>query len=191
MKLSDTISVNPGKTTLGEIDKTTALLFRNPVLSAEQTANKIGLLSLLFPTDKAGTSEYRKYSMPLRTLFATILIVSGLTMLSFPFGMNDLGCAICTLVFGAFLALGLFVRPVMAGASIYYCIFGALALREGITDITVFSLMFGCLIFCVIGAGKYSCDMLIRRALIRHRKASESKRKDNLMSYKAFHNIGC
>lgn len=189
MKIADTISVNPSKTALGHVENPTASIFRNPVLGAEQNRHSINILSMLFPTCKEGTGEYRKYEVPLRTLFATILIVTGIAVLTSGVAAYSVSFAICSLAFGALLALGLFTRPVMIGAAVYFCITGALAIRTGMADISVFSLMFGCLIFGVMGSGKYSCDSLIRKAIARQTKRAQLKHKENLMGYKAFHSV--
>lgn len=187
MKIADTISVNPGKTTLGHVDTPASSIFRSPVISSEVSHRSKDLLKIIFPTLGGGTMEYKKYEVPLRTIFSTILIVSGITMLSSIGGIHGMGMAICSLCFGAMLAIGLFTRPVMLGAAVYYCICGALSIRTGAIDLSIFSLMFGCLIFGVIGAGKYSCDSALLNACLKHRKISEIKRKENMMSYKAFH----
>lgn len=187
MKISDTISVNPGKTALGHVDSSSSIL-RNPVLGAE-TSHHFDLVKVLFPASKSGLSEFRKYDVPLRTIFATILIVTGITILTIQSEIHSIGFAICTLCFGALLAIGMFTRPLMLGASLYYCIIGALTLRSGNVDMTIFALMFGCLIFALVGAGKYSCDTLIRQGIIRHKRNNEKKRKENMMSYKVFHHI--
>lgn len=187
MKISDTISVNPGKSTLGHAEAPS--IFRNPVIGTESVSKPLEIVKVLFPSTTSGVSEYKKYDLPLRTLFATILIVSGITMLSVPYGIYDSWFAITTLCFGGFLTFGLLTRPIMAAAAVFYCISGALALRSGVADITVFSLMFGCAIFCVTGSGKYSCDSLIRHGILRHRIKAEKKRKDAILGYKAFHNI--
>ena len=189
MKIADTISVNPSKTTLGHVENPTTSIFRNPVLGVEQHSHSINLLSILFPTNKAGVSEFKKYEVPFRTLLSTILIVTGITGLSAAAGVYNGAVAICSLCFGAFLALGLFTRPVMIGAAVYYCVMGALSIRSGVTDISIFSLMFGCLIFGVIGSGKYSCDAVLRKVIVSHNKAKERKHKDSLMSYKVFHAV--
>lgn len=188
MKVTDTISVNPGKTTLGH-SESTSNIFRSNILETTGVNQTHDLLKILFPSYSVGVNEYKKYSVPLRTLFATILIVTGIIMLEASFDIHGGGFAICSLCFGGFLALGLLTRPVMAAASVYYCIIGALMLRAGVTDMTVFTLMFGCLIFCIIGAGKYSCDTLLRHSILHHRAVSKKKRKENMMSYKAFHQV--
>lgn len=189
MKLTDTISVNPSKTALGHIDASSSSILRSPVLVDDSSSKAIDLVKVLFPSSAAGTNEYKKYAVPLRTLFATILIVSGLSILTGPLALHSLGFAISTICFGGILALGLFTRPVMLGASVFYCISGALALRAGSVDMTVFSLMFGCLIFCVIGSGKYSCDSIIRNKIMHHKKSSRSKEKVKDLGYKAFHKV--
>lgn len=189
MKATDTISVNPGKTALGHVDAPSSTIFRARILDEEQKTTQLDFTKFLFPSVNAGCSEYVKYSVPLRTLFATILIVTGITMLTIPSGLHGTAFAICTLCFGAFLGLGMFTRPVMAGAAIFYCISGALALRAGSADITVFSLMFGCVLFCITGAGKYSLDTLMKSSLLRHKRAEEIRRKDERLGYKAFHNV--
>lgn len=186
MKVNDTISVNPSKTTMGHVETPASSIFRRRVLEADSSERNVDALQLAFPTVKAGLGEYSKYAISLRTLFATILIVSGITMLT---TFHAPAYAVFSLCFGGMLALGLFTRPVMFGAAVYYCITGALAVRAGVPDISLFSLMFGCLIFGIIGGGKYSCDNLIRSAIVRHRKNTEKSRKENYLGYKAFHNI--
>lgn len=189
MKISDTISVNPGKETLGHVENPSTSIFRNPVIGAESRTRSIDIVKMIFPSALSGSSEFRKYDVPLRTLFSTILIVTGITMLNVPSGIHGNGFAISTICFGALLAIGLFTRPLMLGSAIFYCISGALSLRTGIADMTTFSLMFGCLIFAVIGSGKYSCDSFIRNSIKTHKRKIERKRKENMMGYKAFHQV--
>ncbi|MCH5228021.1 MAG: hypothetical protein J1F16_09455 [Muribaculaceae bacterium] len=186
MKITDTISVNPSKNTLGHIDTPSASVFRSQVLDVEATHNPINLTKVLFPSTTAGLAEYNKYSVPLRTLFATILLVTGITMLTAS-PAQGIGFAICSICFGGALAFGFLTRPIMAGASVFYFITGAIGLRHGITDISVFSLMFGSLIFAALGAGKYSCDNLLRMAISRIKRRNEIKARMNRAGYKAFH----
>lgn len=188
MKINDTISVNPSKTTLGHVEAPASSIFRSHVIEREQSQGA-DAFKLAFPTTKATFVDFQKYFVPLRTLFATILIVSGITFLSastFPFSP---ALGVCSLCFGGLLALGLLTRPVMLGASIFYCISGALSLRMGAADISIFSLMFGSIIFGIMGAGKYSCDELIRHAVRCNQRNSEKKGRENRLSYKAFHSM--
>lgn len=187
MKITDTISVNPSKTALGHVEAPAAnpSIFRSRVLGTETHSSSVNFLSLFFPTSKSGASEYKKYDVPLRTLFSTILIVTGISCFTASAISVNPAIAICSLCFGVFLALGLLTRPVMLGAAAFYCIFGALSIRHGEADISMFSLMFGCVLFAVLGSGKYSCDSLIRKAIVRHNK----KQKNTDPGYKAFHKV--
>lgn len=189
MKIADTISVNPSKTALGHVENPTSSIFRSPVIGVEHQAHTFNWLSMVFPTNKSGVTDYKKYEVPLRTLFSTILIVTGITFLTSTSTHINIAFAICSLSFGAILALGLFTRPAMIGAAVYYCVMGALSIRSGAPEVSIFSLMFGCLIFGVLGGGKYSCDALIRKAILRQNKKSEKKSKENVMDYKVFHKV--
>lgn len=189
MKMSDTISVNPGKTALGHVEKPASSLFRSQVLGVETKSQQLNVINLLFPATKSGLSDYRKYEVPLRTIFATILIVTGISFLTTVTGLHSAGFAICTLCFGGLLALGLFTRPAMLGAAAYYCICGALSIRYGLPDLISFCLMFGTLLFCVVGGGKYSCDTIIRSAIMRHKRKSAAEREEDCLGYKAFHKV--
>lgn len=185
MKIADTISVNPSKTAMGHVETPSNTFFRSRVLGVNNNSHSINVMNLVFPTYKGGMTEYQKYEVPLRTLLATILIATGITFFTSSVSGLNIAFAVCTLCFGSFLALGLLTRPIMLGAAVYYCVTGALALRNGTPDISNFSLMFGCLVFAVIGGGKYSCDTFIRKAIMRHKKQN----KDNMLGYKAFHKV--
>lgn len=189
MKITDTISVNPSKTALGHTESTSSPFFRSQVISVENPSNSVDILKLVFPTYRSGLGELTKYEVPLRTLFATILIVIGISMLVAPYTTQGVAFAICTLCFGGFLALGLLTRPIMIGAAIYYCVSGAISLRMGAPDISVFSLMFGCILFGILGSGKYSCDSLIRGAIKHSQLKNDGKNKENFLGYKAFHKV--
>lgn len=186
MKIADTISVNPSKTTLGQVETASDSIFRRPVVGVVEDSHAFNFSKILFPSLNEGTAEYKKYDVPLRTLFATILIATGITLLE---SSVSIALGVCSLCFGGFLALGLLTRPVMLAAAVYYCITGALSLRSGNVDLSVFSLMFGSLIFAVIGAGKYSCDFLLKRAIVRRKRNCHLKLKENMMGYKAFHSV--
>lgn len=183
MKIADTISVNPSKTTLGHVETPASTIFRAPVIGVEEHSRSINLFKVLFPSRATALSSVNKYEVPLRAIFATILIVSGLTMIQ----AATSALAVCSLCFGGLLAIGLFTRPIMLGAAVYYCVAGALSIRHGAVDITLFSLMFGCLIFALKGAGKYSADMAIRAAVNRHQR--NVGRKAESLGYKAFHTV--
>ena len=182
MKTSDTISVNPGKTTLGHVQEHAANPFRRHVLSENSTsAEKGSLINVIFPSAGMGMSELRKYSLPLRTIFATILIVTGLSVLESTTPGFSLGYGIALMTAGAFLAIGFLTRPVMLASAAFLAIYGAIALRAGVVQVNDFSLMLGCLIFALAGSGNYSVDHIIRAH--RNSKKTSISRK---YAYKAF-----
>lgn len=186
MKITDTISVNPGKTALG-LKEESSNIFRTNVVKHEIESKRFDLLSLVYPSTTSGILGFKKYSLPLRSLFATILIVSGITIIENPIGIHGTGFGVVEIVFGSLLALGFLTRPVMTGAAIFYAVSTALELRGGVSDITSLTLMFGSFLFCITGAGKYSVDTLIRGAIKRHIKRTKIKKCDLAMGYKAFH----
>lgn len=188
MKTTDTISVNPGKSTLGHVNEEARNLFRKNIISGStEHSAKWSPAEWLFPTTAAGVDEFKKYALPLRVLFATILIVSGLTVVEATTPGFSLGYGIAMMTAGGFLALGLLTRPVMAVSSVFLAIYGALALRSGNVQISDFSLMFGCLFFAATGSGKYSIDQFIKRGIHRISERKEKAVKDGKFTYKAFH----
>ena len=190
MKTTDTISVNPSKTTLGRAnEEAVEKMIRSSVI--DRNGNHIvadEVISIVFPGTKSGLEQLKSYVLPLRALFATLLIVSGL---SFTQGnllsIHSLGLGIAVMISGAFLAIGLLTRPIMVAAAVFFGIAGALQMRHGLPDLNVLSLMFGSLIFAALGSGKYSCDAMIRTALRRHCRNKELRNSEKSIGYKAFH----
>lgn len=181
MKINDTISVNPGKEALGQTGKES--IFRASVINRETDKASISAVSFVLPTTKSGSAEFTKYSVPLRALFASILILAGLMCVT---NAVNTGYGVCSLIFGGLLAIGAFTRPVMIGAAAYYAVISALSIRAGGADLFSLSLMFGCMIFSVFGSGKYSCDFLLRKAIRRNKIKAEKRRSQNALSYKAY-----
>ncbi|MCH5224006.1 MAG: DoxX family protein [Muribaculaceae bacterium] len=187
MKIQDTISVNPGKTALGHTEDYTSAIFRTQVVNKEAASHKIDLVSFLFPSTAAGFTGLKNYALPLRALFATILIVAGLSSMATLGGFHAMGLGIVEIVFGGLLAIGVLTRPVMFGAAIFFAIYSALSVRTGHADISSLSLMFGCFIFSAMGSGKYSVDLLLRKSVKKAIKHSKIKKANSAMGYKALH----
>ena len=186
MKIADTISVNPGKTTLGHTESRESSLLRANVIDRSQK-KPADVMGFLFPTASLGLGDVKKYALPLRILFATILIVSGISFVQTPGAIHALGAGVLEIVFGALLAFGLFTRPAMAGATIYFAVVAALSIRSGVADLSALTLTFGSAFFMLAGSGKYSADFLIRTLVKRARIKNRKNRKNNIMGYKAFH----
>ena len=188
MKTTDTISVNPGKTTLGQThEEVLKNLFRNQVLTDTHCNHGLdALVSVIFPSTKTGLTHYRNYAIPMRAVFAAILIVAGLSMIQNSAQFDgSFAIGLVQMIFGGFIAIGFLTRPSMFLAAGYFAVMSALSLRTGMVDLTSFSLMFGCMVMCIIGSGKYSADSLIRRQLIRKSRNNKTMTLD----YKAFRNV--
>ena len=184
MKITDTISVNPGKTAVGHETLTNSLL-RTPVINKENISNHIDLISFICPSTGLGIDAFKKYALPLRCIYATILIIAGLILLEDPMS-KSIALGIIEITTGGFLAVGLLTRPVMIAASLYFIITSALSIRVGATDITTLSLLFGSLLFSAFGSGKYSLDFIIRKAIRKAKRDKIDKCMRN-QGYKAFH----
>lgn len=189
MKTSDTISVNPGKVTLGQTESNTANIFRANVIDRNKHTGSVDILAVLCPSVGSGVNELKNYALPLRALFATLLIVAGLTVLQTSSGIQLTAMGVLELVFGSLLAIGFLTRPIMAAAAVYFAIAGALSIRSGQTDITSLCLMFGCGLFCILGSGKYSVDLMLRSAILKYRKRKAARRSSEVLGYKAFHSV--
>lgn len=189
MKITDTISVNPGKTALGHTETQSGGLFRTQVLSQEPKTHKVDIMSLAFPTTSCGLEGIKKYSLPLRALFATVLIGSGLTILQTPMGFHGAAIGIMEIIFGGFLALGMLTRPVMFAAGIYFAIASALSIRSGQPDLNSLTLMFGSFVFAALGSSKYSVDFILRKGIKRTILKNRRKKGRERMGYKAFHYV--
>lgn len=193
MKISDTISVDPSKTTLGaRNNEAIDTLLRTSVRSFDnaEISRNSALTTLLFPSARKGLSAFDKFSVPMRSVFASLLIISGITTLqtAIPAAPYFLWSAIIAIAAGAFLALGMFTRTTMGISAIFFAIMGMIALRAGISDPYSFMLMFGCMVFFLTGAGKYSVDECMRKILKRNR-ISKNKKSGIELSYKAYQEV--
>lgn len=185
---TETISVNPGEKTLGKSNNELAYkLFRNSILE-NKTDRKIDFISLVLPSNKSGIELLEKYYLPLRTIFAALLIISGIQQLEGTFSiLNYNVIGIIEICLGAFLAFGLFSRLFMGISIAFYLILGIVSMRLGLVNLYLFVMMFGSSLFFAMGSGKYSCDTLIKKALIIKKRKNEIERNNKRMSYKAFY----
>lgn len=189
MKTTETISVNPGKNTLRQVhEETIQKLFRgNLVTTGENDSVSKCFLSIVFPGTKSGLEQFKNYALPMRAIFASLLILTGLqAMEGSMFSILPFGIGLAIAIAGGLLAIGLLSRPVMFLSAIYFAIAGALQIRSGVNDISLFSLMFGSLLFAITGSGKYSCDFLIKGNLKRYITRKKAMKADRMMGYKAF-----
>ena len=191
MNTNKTISVEPGKITLAERKnrERAAEYFRTSILNSEtQKIEKINLSKLLFPTQKSANLSFVKYSVPLRSIFSALLIIFGINAIHSS-GLvynHNLSLGILSIIFGGFLGIGLFSRITMALATSMFAITGIIGLRMGIQDMTSFSMMFGSMIFLIMGSGKYSCDTFLRKIMWKRMINKRNQMRQEALSYKAF-----
>lgn len=186
-----TISVEPAKLTLADQkNKERNLEFlRTNVLEKERNeSSSINFMNLVLPLQKTGTGTFNQFSLPMRTVFSALLIIAGMTTLNLSSGTagSIMGLGIVEIILGGFLALGFMTRVSMAVSTMIFAAIGILSLRTGFNDIASFSLMFGSMLFCLTGSGRYSLDFFIRRSIIRRLAERRRRKNSRMLSYKAF-----
>lgn len=192
MNYSDIISVNPGKLTLGALHPEGATrLIRTNININSSTVKKHRFLDFIFAVKAPGINRFGKYMLVMRLLFATILISSGCLTLNGSITnaltiISSQVSGILQITAGAMLALGLLTRISILSIGIILSASILITFTNGMPDMSALSSLFTCILFIIMGAGKYSLDFLIRKGVIinatRRRKRNEMKR----MTYKAF-----
>lgn len=196
MNLSKTISVDPGKMTLGELHheadngfvrKATSTIANtaSPLPRAKTTRN------FLFACSMPTANQYGGRMLMVRWMMGALLVVSGSLILSgniaSPQVITEPGAfAVGEIVCGAMLALGLLTRVAMSAAAIVFCAMTVESVTNGIFSMQDFMCLLASVIFLIMGAGKFSCDFLIRKALVRRSVRRRRQRRNRPLTYKAF-----
>lgn len=199
MSIADTISVNPVSKTLGALHPEAAIRYFNTYatdsLRQKKTAKK-SFSKFFFASSAPSVNRFGATVLLFRFLFATIFIVSGCFIISGNLQVpvefvSPLYFGLGEIIVGSLLAIGLLSRVVMLAAT---CVFGYLsviAILSGYFDIQALLLCLGSLVFLTIGTGKYSCDFLIRKALVIRAKRKQKELREQRLSYRAYslHNM--
>lgn len=195
MKLSDVISVDPGRITLGELHPTTSVPQRflrcHAIQSPTAKRHRHRLASIVKTGMAPGAERFGGYMLLFRCLFATLLIVSGAFILSGEIVdpqaiVGDRIFAIAEIIIGALLAVGLSTRFAMAIATIFFGIWSALSISAGVFNMQCLLCTFGSLVFLLTGPGKYSCDFLISKAFVMRSLKSQRRMRADRLSYKSY-----
>lgn len=194
MDLTEIISVDPGQTTLGALNKdVTSGIIRNVGATVREcaTPNKKTLGNFIFACKSPGIRHFGIYTLLLRLIFSALIILSGILILINPnytviFGMQSSYIAIVEITLGGMLLLGLLGRIVMSSAIILFASIATANSISGTIDTSSIFLTFGSLTFLLYGCGKYSLDFIIRKHLVR--KSIKNKRRliDKRMSYQSY-----
>ena len=189
MNVSDTLSVDPGRTTLGdlhpELDSKFSRRKRMVGMRRKRSAKKV--LNFIFAINALRADGKAVAMLLIRWALGALLIVSGSFILSGEISspVEYLGTdiiavfAILEIVVGTMLVFGIFTRFAMGVATIGFVTVSIIATCKGIFDIS-------CLVFLVFGSGKYSADFLLRKAIIQHNNRRRRKKIEKKMSYQAF-----
>ncbi len=194
MNISETISVNPVSKTLGTLNTEATLEFiRNHTASAERSAKTSNRPAgkMLLASSTPGVASYGVAILLLRFLFAAMLIVSGSFILSgeimSPFGFIDsVAFATGEIIIGGMLALGLLSRVAMSIAVLCFGYASFLSIEAGVFDLQSLLLCLGSSFFLIMGTGRFSCDFLIRKAIVLRRQRKERKLRQDRLTYRAY-----
>lgn len=193
MKFSRVLSVDPGRITLGALHPEAAgRIIRTKVLSpVYKQHDSRNRLNIALACTTPGVNLYGSYILLLRVLFASLLIVSGALILDNEIIapeniMDNKIFAWGEIIAGAMLATGLFSRFAMMASAVVFCIIAVKSTIGGEFDMQSIACFIGCAIFLIAGAGKYSLDFLIRKAIIDYALRKRRKMKKDRMSFKAY-----
>lgn len=192
MNNTDTLSVDPGRTTLGALHTPSgAGLFRMSVNHAQKKDSGASFLDVFFATKTMSATSRHPALLLLRWALAAIMIVSGCFILTgeiySPVAYVDPQIyAIVEITAGALLALGLFTRLAMTVAVAGFATFAIVSTLSGIFNLEALVCCMACMVFLVAGAGKYSCDFLLRKAMLKRESNRRREIKKGKLTYRAF-----
>ncbi len=193
MNTSDTLSVDPGRTTLGALHPEMATQFlRKKLISRPYSkSGRKNTLDFIFASAAPRSGRIGAALLFLRLAFASILIVSGsfitigeINPPETPFPPS--AYAISQIAIGAMLALGLFTRFAMAASIATFAIMAGQSIAAGIFTPLTLTLTLASATFLILGSGKYSADFLIRKALILPASRRRRHQKAKRISYQAY-----
>ncbi len=194
MNTAETISVNPVSKTLGALNPEATLRFlQENARKVDVSHNKksLSLSRLFFSTSTPGVSIFSGRMLAFRLMFAALLIVSGSFILAgeitSPINFIDpYALALTEIIAGGMLALGFMTRPAMAATTLLFGCAATLNLMEGIFDMQAMLCCLGSMIFMVMGAGRFSTDFLIRKAIVMRKHRKQKQMREDRLSYKAY-----
>lgn len=192
MNNSDTLSVDPGRTTLGALHpELNAQFLRGTVRVPRRKKSGKKTLNFFFAATALCANSKGLAMLLLRWALGALLIVSGSFILSGEIDspvsyINPELYAILEIVSGGMLALGLFTRVAMGIATLGFATISTLSIIEGIFNLEALMCCVSCMVFLIFGSGKFSCDFLIRKAIILATSKRKRRLQKNKMTYKAF-----
>lgn len=193
MNFTDVISVDPGQMTLGSLHpaKSGNPLENSAVPAAHQAAGTDDAWNVVFASATPHSNRYGICILMLRFLFAAVMIVAGSFILtgqinsSFTLFPTDI-YAVTMIVFGGMLALGFLSRLAMLGGTAIFGFAVFHTIMAGLFNMSFIMLCLGCLVFLMLGNGRFSIDGFIRQSIRRHQIRRRKKIAANRLTYRAY-----
>ncbi|MDE6753207.1 MAG: DoxX family protein [Muribaculaceae bacterium] len=190
---ADIISVDPARTTLGALhpEITERLARKVNVNAPSALSSKKMWLNMTFASSTPGVARNSRTLLLLRLCFAALLIVSGSFIL---YGeiltpnatLAPSVFAALEIAAGSMLALGFLSRFAMLTMVALFGVMSYDSISAGVFDMQSLLCCFASLAFLIMGTGRYSCDFLIRKAIILSAARRRRQRKADRFSYKAY-----
>lgn len=198
MNVAETISINPVDKTLGALNPAAAARFvREHTAPVKSTSNKKGVLDFCFATSAPGMKRFGKQMLLFRSMFATLLIISGSFLVSGEIvSTSDLltstTLGIAEIVMGSMLVLGFLSRYAMMASTVLFGIFAGTSIANGVFDTSALLFCLGSMVFMIVGTGKFSADFLIKKALITRAITHRHQQRADRLTYRAYkmHHFG-
>ena len=193
MNNSDTLSVDPGRATLGALHpEFDASFLRGKVSITRGNIKKNRrVVNLFFAVNTMHSNTKGAAMLLLRWALACLLIVSGSFILSGEIyaPVNYIPSevyALFEIVIGGMLVLGLLTRIAMGVATIGFATVATLSVVHGVFNLEALMCCMSCLVFLIFGPGKFSCDFLIRKSIVGREEQLQRSISKQRMSYRAF-----
>lgn len=189
--VADIISVDPAQNTLGALHPEVVERIARKVNVDTPTVSKQTWLNMVFACSTPGVVRNSRTMLLLRLCFAALLIVSGAFILvgeiySPLAGYDSTLYAGIEIAIGSMLALGLLTRFAMIAAVAGFGFMSYLSISAGVFDMQSLLCCFASLAFFLLGAGRYSADFLLRKAIILNAARRRRQRRADRLTYKAY-----
>lgn len=192
MNNSDTLSVNPGRTTLGALHPEFSTSFlRGTITTSHAETDCHKTLNILFGANTLHSNSRGAAMLLLRWALSALLIVSGSFILSgeilSPVSyINPLAYAVFEITAGTLLAVGVLTRIAMGAAALGFAVVATLSVIHGVFNLEALMCCLACMVFLIFGAGKFSGDFLIRKSILNQYAKRKRRIATGKMSYRAF-----
>lgn len=180
MSDTDVLSVNPGKTTLGDLNPDACLsMFRNRVLNRLSRQARTRDRDILGVRTPGGTRRNATL-LAMRVAFGALLIAGGCMSVSVDhldatgvvdyIALAENATYILEIVAGGVLLTGFLTRILMVAAACGFAAIAISAAMAGVFDQCSVMCALVCMMFALSGPGKISIDRVIANSIDRARK---------------------